>query len=189
MVSVISVCNSALYKVGADRITDLSDDTKAAIILNECFDQIRDEVLRSHPWNFAKTRVSLTASGTAPVWGYSYQYPLPLDCLLVLETETYEYEHQIETLGGTKHLLTDSDEANILYITRIEDPTLWDSLFCESLAWRLAQTLAYPLSQSITLASEMDKLFRNSISFARSVNGQECTPRNLVVDDWITKRQ
>lgn len=65
----ISICNKALRILGAKTITTLDDETEPARILNDVYDEILDEVLSSHPWNFAIVRANLTElGGTITTW-------------------------------------------------------------------------------------------------------------------------
>jgi len=54
-----AICNSALLKIGASTIVSLSDSSVEAEACNEQYTKLRDELLRSHPWNFAMKRVFL----------------------------------------------------------------------------------------------------------------------------------
>lgn len=47
------VANLALVRLGANRITALTDASKNADELNAIFTLIRDEIMRDHPWGFA----------------------------------------------------------------------------------------------------------------------------------------
>jgi len=47
------IVNLALVRLGATRITSLSDGTKNANEANAIYTLIRDEILRDHPWSFA----------------------------------------------------------------------------------------------------------------------------------------
>ena len=58
--SEVAICNSALIKIGAAEITSLSDVNKRAQLCNEQYSKLRDELLRSHPWNFAIARKVLS---------------------------------------------------------------------------------------------------------------------------------
>ena len=124
----VSISNRALTFLGAQPITSLSDDTKEARSCNRMFAQSRDHVLRSHPWNFALKRVALAASTTAPVWEYANAYDWPSDCLRIIEVDTLE-EWAVEA----KAIVTDEGAPlNILYVSQVTDPTLFDALFVEA---------------------------------------------------------
>lgn len=88
MASKITICNRALSKLGADRITSLDDDNKAARAMKSAFDFVRDAELRAHVWNFSVKRAELAALASVPVWGYSYEYALPTDFLKLLKSAT-----------------------------------------------------------------------------------------------------
>tara|TARA_R100001530_G_scaffold114015_1_gene80959 strand:+ start:206 stop:1021 length:816 start_codon:yes stop_codon:yes gene_type:complete len=58
--SEVAICNSALIKLGAAEISSLSDTNKRAQLCNAQYSKLRDELLRSHPWNFAIGRKVLS---------------------------------------------------------------------------------------------------------------------------------
>lgn len=62
--SNLDVSNNALYKVGAQKIVALSDNTKEAKICNDRVDPCKKAVLRLHPWNFATKRKLLNPTWT-----------------------------------------------------------------------------------------------------------------------------
>lgn len=51
------IANVALARLGAKRISAISEDTENARLINAVYGTLRDEVLRAHPWNFAIKRV------------------------------------------------------------------------------------------------------------------------------------
>lgn len=56
----LGLVNKALIKIGAKTITALaSTDEPNAVIMNEIYDQCRDEVLEEYPWSFATNTVPL----------------------------------------------------------------------------------------------------------------------------------
>ena len=69
MTSIVEIGNIALVNLGEDTITSLSDDVKAARLINRRYAPIRDAVLRAHPWNCAMARAQLASVDPAPVWG------------------------------------------------------------------------------------------------------------------------
>jgi len=176
MATEVSICANALRRLGDSPIVSLTDDTESARLCNAFYSEARDEVLRSHPWNFAITRQQLSQLSTTPLYQYSYQYALPTDpyCLRVLEMEYSDYVFKIEHLAGTgRVLLTDEGTAKIIYIARVTDTAQFDSLFIDTLTAKLSVDLAYPVTGSVQLQQNMQKLFESKLREARSVDGQE----------------
>jgi hypothetical protein len=62
--SSLECANIALTKIGAAKITDLSDTTETAITANLCIDPCKKDLLRLHPWNFAVKRTLLRPTET-----------------------------------------------------------------------------------------------------------------------------
>jgi hypothetical protein len=61
MASKVEICNSALNMLGANNITDLTEDSKNARLLNQRYEPIRDAVFRTHAWNCLIKRIELAA--------------------------------------------------------------------------------------------------------------------------------
>ena len=192
MATEVSICSNALRKLGDDPITSLTEDTERARLCNAFYESSRDSLLRSHPWNFAITRATLAQLSTTPAYGLAYQYALPTDpyCLRVLEMEYQDYIFKIENLATEgRVLLTDESTAKILYIARITDTTLFDSLFVDLLTAKLATNLAYAITGSLKVQEQMYKLFQLKLSEARSIDGQEGFIDDLVSDTFTDFRK
>ena len=154
MATEVSICSNALRRLGDSPITSLTEDSERARLCNAFYEPSRDAVLRSHTWNFAINRANLAKLSTSPAFEYANQFALPTDpfCLRVLKMEFEDYEFKIENLAGQgRVLLTDEGEAKIIYIARVTDPSLFDSMFVDTLTAKLAVDLAYPVTNSTTL--------------------------------------
>lgn len=176
MATDVSICANALRRLGDDPITSLGDDTERARLCNGFYADARDSVLRAHPWNFAITRTKLAQLTAKPSYGFNYMYALPTNpyCLRVLEMEFPDYIFKIETEPTHgRVLLTDEGEAKILYVSRVTDASLFDSIFVDALTAKMSVDLAYPVTGSATLQGQMQKLYENKLSEARSVDGME----------------
>lgn len=184
-VSQVSICNSALIKVGAERISAITEDNKRAKILAAVWDQTRDSILRAHKWNFATKRVTLAPTSDTPEWGYDYEYDLPNDLLRLLEPDPDTIEFVVE---GRK-ILTDEDSLDVLYIYRHEDESDWDACFAEAMAWGLAAEIAYNLTQSSTLSQLCDQKYQKVIAEARWADSTEGSGLSLEADDWTESRK
>jgi hypothetical protein len=182
--SEAAICNSALAKIGKSRINSLSDNTEAARLCAELYPALRDELLRSHPWNFNMARVELAEVSPAPDFEWDHAFQLPTDCARVFSLNN-EVEWKVE---GTYLMVNGSSTAKIRYGQKITDVTLFDATFCEVLAYRLATDLAYALTQSSALADRMDKKFKESLAQSRSFDGQEGSSERFYADSWQNAR-
>ena len=192
MATEVSICSNALRRLGDEPITSLTDDTERARLCNAFYADARDACLRSHPWNFAITRASLAQLSATPVYGFDYQFALPTDpfCLRVLAMEFEDYVFKVENLSTQgRVLLTDQETAKIIYIARVTDTTLFDSLFVDTLVAKLAADLAYPVTNSLKVQEQMYKLFQLKLSEARSIDGQEGFIDDLVSDTFTDFRK
>jgi hypothetical protein len=181
----VTICNSALFKCGADKIQSLTQDTRAAIVCNTLFAYLRDEALSAHRWKFALKRTTLNPTETTPDWGYDYEYDVPSDCLRALELED---KSVIWTQEGDK-FLSDAEELPMLYIYRNVNPSDWSSLFAETLAWRLAMELSLSLTKSTALHNLAAKAYENNLTQARAMNGMIGTLPPLEADIWTGSRR
>lgn len=183
--SNVSICNQALTSLGADTIMSLTEDNENARRCNTIFEQTRDEVLRGHPWNFAIERTStMAALSASPEFDWAYAYQLPSDCLRVLKTNIKYMPFKIE---GRK-LLCDYTGIKIKYIKKVTDPVQFDANFAEALAAKLAQKLAYPITESKTMFEAAGKWYGDVLADARSADAQEGTPDDIDDSDWIDSR-
>ena len=185
-ISETSICNSALTKIGVERITSLEDNTKEGILCNEQYAKLRDEVLLSHPWNFAQARAELAEDSVTPAFGWDKQYIIPSDVLRVLYMHDIRDLHQFVREGNL--LLTNNSDAKIVYIKQITDTSLFSPRFAETLALRIAWDLAYALVQSTQLAGQMEAAYQRFLSASRSFNAQEGREDNLTDDLFINSR-
>ena len=184
--SDVSVCNSALLKVGALPISSLSDNTRASNICQAQYPILRDEVMRSSPWRFALQQLSLqTPNATSPIYGYTSAYDIPSNVLRIWQVRG----NQNWTEQGNQIFISKSDGIECLAIVQNTDPTSWDAQFAEALAWRVAQEIAYAMVQSAPLAQEMAKGYEKSLALARSTNAIIGTPERLMIDTWSAARK
>lgn len=184
--SKVDICNSALAKIGVERISSLSGSSKAAVLCNQQYDKIRKKVLRSHLWDFATKRVELAKISSDPLFEYSAQFQLPSDCLRVVDTHLGT---QMDFVIEGKYLLMNNDTCKIVYIADIEDVSYFDSYFEEALAYYLASDLAYPLKQDMGLKQMMKENALLEIADARSFDAQQGRLQKMLQEDvWLDSR-
>lgn len=184
MASVVGICNIALSNLGETKITSLEEGNAKARACNLRYEDVRDAVLRAHPWNCVQKRDSLAKLAEAPAWGFANAFQLPGDCLSVERMEDENVKYQIEG----RELLTDESTAKIKYTRRVEDPNTFDALLIQSIGHRLA----YEICETVTKDSDLkDRLWKSYIAIlkeARSVDGQESAPDAIESDLWLNAR-
>ncbi len=188
-VTQISICNSALAKVGQAPISSITQETRAAQIINSIFSLIQDELLACHPWNFALKRATLSPTSTTPDFEFTYEFDIPSDCLRVLETETDTTMIGDSWVVEDGKILSNDDEVSIRYIYRHENYNAWAPMFAEVMAWRLAQEIAYALTQSTEREKTCEASFAKALSQARSMDGAEGVLKGVITDEWTQSRR
>ena len=200
MASKVDIANFALNSIGASTISSLSENTKAAIVINQRFDSVRDSVFRSHPWNSLITRATLSQDSSAPNFGYTYQYVLPTDpyCLRVLEfsngTLTYPMDNMTSIDGSPvfviegRKLLTNEGTVKIKYVGQVTDTTQYDSNLIDTLAARLAHEVCYAITGSTSLTNTTYSLYQEKLKEARFVDATEGAPQRIEASDFIESR-
>jgi hypothetical protein len=187
--SSVDICNRALQKLGAERITSLLQDSEDARACNLCFEHLRDAELRSHPWNFAITRAQLAADATAPAFGFATSYTLPADFIRLLPPDPWANYNTLDwQIEGKKILTNDTGVLEIRYIYRVEDTNQFDSLFNEVLANRIAVELCEQLTQSNAKGQQVRADYLSAVREARRLNAFENVPAEQQTDKWITAR-
>ncbi|WP_031479366.1 hypothetical protein [Maridesulfovibrio frigidus] len=183
-ISEVKICNLALRKLGARLIESLSDSSQEAVTCNLFYEQVRDAVLRDHPWNFAARRARLAKLVEGPAFGFLFQYQVPVDCLHLRQLNSPDDEFVVE---GDK-ILTNFDGASVVYTCRVTNPVLFDSSFIMALSARLAAEMADDITGSASRAREMWTLYLNAMQSARLADSSEGREDEVLNDPWLEAR-
>lgn len=166
--TVVSICNRALSRIGAQLITSLSETSQNAQHCNALYAGARDELLMMHEWSWALARADLTQLVTEYTgWDYAYQLPVDPPCLLPVQM--IGVGSQLFQREGSA-LLCNEDEVELLYIKQVTDPTVFDPLFVEALVLLMASKLAGPIKANKKLEQALIGLFYQKLDEARGQN-------------------
>lgn len=187
MASVVGICNRALQKLGAARITSLTEDSRNARSCNNAYEAVRDAELRAHTWTFAVKRAQLAADSDAPLGDdFDLQYSFPSDCLRILPpAETY----LDWTIEGRKILTNDVAPLNVRYVYRVTDPNKFDAEFIEAVAAKLADELCEEITQSNSKQAAARQSYKEAIARARKSNAFESLSAEPPEDSWVAARR
>lgn len=198
MASQVEICNRALTKLGANRITSLSESNKQARALSACWDTVRKAELSRRYWNFALARTSVASLGTSPAWGFSHQYQLPNDYLkLVQVNDIYVAPGMVDyrqsddsawTVEGQAILCDFDAPLKLRYVKDITDTGLFHPLFVEVMACKLAYEICYEITQSRDGQRQAQEDYKLALKDAALSNAIERPPVGLADDSWMLGR-
>lgn len=169
-VTEVQLVNMALHRLGVERISSLSDNNKRAVVMNDLYPLVRDELLESGFWNFAMKRVELVKDVTAPDFGWKASYALPSDYIRMYNISSSTSKGGFGNLPeyfpvgfntdpdfvieGDK-LLTDLSKVYCIYASRETDPDVFSAGFRKALYLKLAAEAAYSLVQDRNLSESL----------------------------------
>lgn len=186
MASKTAIANRALSKLGEARVSNIdTDNNKPAKVIRFMYDIVRDAMLTAYPWNFAIKRVQIAADSDAPAWGYNKQYTLPTDFLALLEIRGNP-EYRLE---GGFILTNEGAPLYIKYIARIENSGLFDPLFVEAFATRMAFEGCEEITQSNTKKEALLRDYEMIVRQAYASNAIQSQPQDLEPDTWLLARE
>lgn len=189
MASKEDIANFALALYGEPPITALDEDNRAARVMNLQFDGVRDAVLRAHKWNFAIKRARPGPLAATPDFGFARAFPLPTDFLKMIDFNAVNQDfYQMEQVDDQRVIVTDSSIAEIKYVARVTNTTLYDTLFIQALAARLASDTVYAVTNSAALEDTLWDRYEMKLAEARSMDGQENPPEQIESDDFLIAR-
>lgn len=183
-ISDISICNSALIKLGQEPITSLVQDNKSARLCANRYPLLRNMVLESHPWRFAIKTVQIAALNQSPLQRWQFVSALPADCIYVIRGD--DWQERFEVMEG--QLYCNHSPIIIKYVFENTDPSTYTYTFAECVAWRLAAELAYAITNSNTVADQMMKGYLAELANARYVSAKSSTPEDFSVRQFIDRR-
>ncbi len=183
--SSVEIANSALIKIGAERIVAMSDSNARALIMNEQYDKQRRRLLIAHPWNFAIQRLELAENAVVPINGWDHAYDLTTSVLRVLEVND---DSSVEWVVEGRQVLTNESECLIKYIKDITDTTQFSKYFEEVLALLMAADACVSLKGNATHAANLFAAYKQALSEARTMDAQEGSNMQVEADLFLNSR-
>ena len=119
--TAITLCASALIKIGAQPIASFEDGTAEGEVAKSLYPGVRDALLASHPWSFATTQAVLPRLAQSPSAEFRYAFQLPPDFLRAISAGTAgRATGLLYRIQGSK-LLTDVEAVALTHIFRPDE--------------------------------------------------------------------
>ncbi len=175
MATDTDLVNQALTEIGQNTVPSLDDTISSKVIQTANFQlpRIKQAVLRTNDWNCARRRIALDRRPTDLSLGeFACTYSLPAHCLAVRRfvgpiDEDRNQKFRVEQdQDGKPILLTDVDNAKIVYTFDLIDVNRWDALLFDACATRLAIQFAISFARDLKFLDSLWKVYQNKITEA-----------------------
>lgn len=177
MATAVSICSNALQMLGAKSINDFNDDTDRATLAANLYPQVRDAVLRSHPWNCAVARVALAPQVPTPAFDYAFQFSKPDDWLRTLQVGFLGAEADYRDEG--RLFLCNDNPFYLRYIFRNVTEGTWDTMLVHGVSLAMKAAMAYAITKSTAVATASLQEALLYLKSCRAVDGQDDPPETL----------
>lgn len=187
-VSKTSVANKALTLCGAAPITNITDDTNNARIMNRVYEIARLSILGEAPWTFALTRATLSVSAvtlpfSAPDENYVYVRPSTVVKIFEVSDQRAIWREEGD------FIISDTQSLGIRYVYDHDDPSKYPGYFAEAFIDKLCSDICFVILNSASKAQAfLEKYRKVSLPDAMSSNAQLGTPNTPLDDEWLLSK-
>jgi hypothetical protein len=198
--SKTEICNMALAHLGLSKpIADVdTEQSSAARVCRVFYETARDATLADHSWPFATVTAELGLIEEEPNDEWAYSYAKPSDCLVPIrivsgsrvETQDTRIPFKSATDSGSQLIYTDQEEAELEYISRVENVGIFSAAFSMALSCRLAAYIAPALTAGdpARLGQRAMQLYMSEISSAQTLASNESQPDQEADAEWVRAR-
>lgn len=189
MASKVQICNIALARLGASRITSLTDNTAEAKLCNLLFNDIADLVMVEGSWSTTIRRASLNLTSNTPAFGYTSEFQLPTNpfCLKLLSINDVTPGDEDYRIEGDK-LLANITSMKVRYIARITDTQSYGPFLTQAIISRLTAELAYSITGQANAAERWMQQYELDVRKGLANDGQQGSNEQTVSPDLLNVR-
>lgn len=203
-ISNVTISNMSLSHLGTNSsIESMTEASSEANQANLWYDYSLRQVLEAYDWSFSRKRMSMALlenisdTDTDPAyyeWVYRYQYPS--DCLAMrkisnpngITDDAIPFEVEASEDNQTRTVFTNMEDAIAVYTFLNTSPAMYSAHFIETLSVLLAHRMAFSITGSRTVASDMMSLYQGMIRVAPAHDANERMdppPRDA---EWVRGR-
>ena len=177
----IEVAQKAMVLIGLEPLTSFTDSTDEALVANTIYEDVVEDCLAQHNWNFATGQKQMSRLTDVPVdrWDAAYALPTNPAVIQVLTVtiddtpQTYDiYERNVYINAS------ENDTVVLNYVFRVETQ-YWPPAFTMWVIFRLASILALSVTRKGDVASSYTQLAENQFRKAKARDSQQVTTQGL----------
>ena len=180
-ISKVKISNMALSHIGArSTIESMDEDSSEANVCNLWYDWARVQALE-----------------TDPTVNWLYRYGYPSDCVSTRyienpagwEADALPFEVELNSAGTLKTILTDEEDAEMVYTMDLQSTALFTPLFVDAISWRLAAAIAFQLTGDGSIEEKALNKFYLTLSSAAARNAGGTVDRAPRDSEFIRGRE
>ena len=175
------VAQKAMVLVGLEPLASFTDQTDEALVANTIFEDVVEDCLAQHNWNFATGQKTLSRLTAVPVDRWSAAYALPTSPAVVqVQTVTIDDQpQQYDIYERYIYINAEVSEDVVLnYIYRPETQ-YWPPAFTMWVIFRLASVFALSVTRKSDVAKSYVDLAEAQFRRAKSRDSQQVTTQGL----------
>ena len=186
--SEVAIANMGGGMLEERAMESLDDTSSYAKFCAREFGYVRDELLRSFPWPFAKAFATPALLETAPAFSWDYAYQLPTDFLRVvyirkngkLNGKRVPFERV-----GQEIYTNEGPVLHLVYVKRVTNAALFDPLFARLLGTRLALLAAQRITGKSTYLDKVAALYNEAKKDAHFHNSVDALDTEYVDSPFL----
>lgn len=177
MASVVDICNVALGKLGAERISSIDNPQSDNEQLCQLFYPIvLNLMLERRDWTFLQKRTVLsTPVATAPEWGYSFAFLVPNLTYRIIDVRQSDTgNNAVNTFQWhleDNKIVCDRERIYVRYLSSDINSAKLSGVFVMAFATRLAAEMAVQITENRTLKNDLYQESEALIDEAAAVDG------------------
>ncbi len=192
--SETDIVNRALRLLKAQRITNLTDGSNNANTANDIYEGVREEVLRTHTWHFARKLATLARLSTAPAFGFDFAYALPADWIRSVSLHDNDaglgnVNYEEAEVDGSGALLCSIENAFLRYVYDVTDPNRMSADCITAFAYALAVQMPGISNISNTGWDRLEREAKSKMTRAKSTDSLGSPALQRPIGSWVASRQ
>lgn len=177
----IEVAQKAMVLVGLEPLASFTDQTDEALVANTIFEDVVEDCLAQHNWNFATGQKTLARLTAVPTDRWDAAYALPTNPAVVqVQTVTIDDVPQAYDIYERYVYINASvnDTVVLNYVYRPETQ-YWPPAFTMWVIFRLASVFALSVTRKADVAKSYTDLAESQFRRSKARDSQQVTTQGL----------
>ena len=177
----IEVAQKAMVLIGLEPLTSFTDNTDEALVANTIFEDVVEDCLGQHSWNFATGQKTLARLANVPVdrWDAAYALPTSPDVIQVLTVTIDDAPQPYDIYERYVYINADATADVVLNYVFRPETQYWPPTFTMWVIFRLASVLALSVTRKADVAQSYTQLAEQQFRRAKARDSQQVTTQGL----------